>query len=117
VVSTRCSALAGGQLLTELVVQFMQQDPTMTDELGGIPSEEGRPLSPEPMVGSATSSPSPCSGGYGCGRSQECGGSPETAAAYLVATDLADAQLAYGDDAYYGQRARLRMRIASLHQE
>ena len=107
----------GGQLLTELVVQFMQQDPTMTDELGGIPFRGGTTIvaGTDGRIRYIIAKPLPAAGMDAAAR-KNAEDRLKLQRAYLVATDFADAQLAYGDDAYYGQRARLRMRIASLHQ-
>jgi hypothetical protein len=107
----------GGQLLTELVVQYMQQDDTNIAELGGIPFRGGttivagadgrirymiaKPL-PAPNIEAAVS----MNAKQRLDRQQ----------AYLATTDLADAQLAYGSDTYLVQRAKRRMNITSLHQ-
>jgi len=106
-----------GQLLTELVVQFMQEDETMTDELGGIPFRGGTTIvaGTDGRIRYVIAKPLPAVNIEAAARGN-AGQRLDRQRAYLAATDLADAQLAYGDDAYWGKRAYLRMKIAALHQ-
>jgi len=104
-------------LLTELVVQFMQEDETMTDELGGIPFRGGTTIvaGTDGRIRYVIAKPLPAVNIEAAARGN-AGQRLDRQRAYLAATDLADAQLAYGDDAYWGKRAYLRMKIAALHQ-
>lgn len=107
----------GGQLLTELVAQFMQQDDTKTKELGGIPLRGGTTIiaGADGRIRYVIAKPLP-SPNIDAQVSKNAELRLERQRAYLAMTDLADPQLAYGSDAYFMQRANLRMRIASLHQ-
>jgi hypothetical protein len=106
-----------GQLLSELVVQYGQQNKSLTRELGGIPLRGGttiiagtdgrvRYVIPKPLPSAPTE--------------------PEVSAAahkrlerqrkYLDAVDFTDPRAAWSDQAFLRQRARVRARLANLHQ-
>lgn len=106
-----------GRLITELIVQFTQEDDNLKNQTGGIPFRGGttiiagtdgrvryiiaKPLSSKTIEGSA-------------GRSAEL--RLQRQLEYLATSDLMDPQLAYSDDSHWQTRALLRMRLAALHQ-
>ncbi len=106
-----------GQLLTELVVQFMQQDETKTAELGGIPFRGGTTIvaGADGRIRYVIAKPLP-SDSLDAVASENAKQRLDDQRAYLATTDLADTRLAYGNDTHFAQRAKHRMNIASLHQ-
>ncbi len=106
-----------GQLLTELVAQFTQEDETMNDKLGGISFRGGTTIvaGTDGRIRYVISKPLP-SANIEAEARKNAEERLERQRAYLVATDLADPRLAYGDNLYLGQRSSLRMKIASLHE-
>lgn len=106
-----------GQLLTELVVQFLQKDETQLNELGGLPFRGGTTIvaGTDGRIRYVIAKPLP-SNNIDSVASQNSKMRLQRQQEYLAAIDLADPKLAYGDDAYFRQRSSLRMKIASLHQ-
>jgi hypothetical protein len=105
-----------GQLLTELVVQYTQQDDSRVDDLGGIPFRGGttiitgangtvRYVIAKPLPSNAIESSASSGAEARLVRQRE----------YLNISDMADPRMAYGDDSYVRRRAALRMRLAALH--
>jgi len=105
-----------GQLLTELVVQYGQKDETRSSELGGIPFRGGTTVIAGTdgrvryVISKPIASRPDAEGGKTADKRYE------RQRDYLAVTDLADPQVTYGTDDYFRQRARLRMKLAALHQ-
>jgi hypothetical protein len=106
-----------GQLLTELVVQFLQQDENQLVKLGGVPFRGGTTIvaGTDGRIRYVIAKPLP-STHIDKDASQNATLRLQRQQDYLALVDLADPKLAYGDDAYFTQRSSLRMKIASLHQ-
>jgi len=98
-----------GQLLTEVVVQLLQQDESKKKVLGGVPLRGGTTVVAgiDGRIRYVIAKPLP---------STEDDPRLARQIAYLEATDMADARMAYGDTRYINERSKLRMRIAALHQ-
>lgn len=107
----------GGQLLTELVAQFCQQDESKAAEFGGVPFRGGTTIvaGTDGRIRYVIAKPLPAANIDASARAR-AENRLKRQGAYLTATDLADVQLAYGDDIYHQQRSLLRMKIASLHE-
>lgn len=107
----------GGQLLTELVAQFCQQDESRMVDLGGVPFRGGTTIvaGTDGRIRYVIAKPLPAAniGAAACERGEE---RLKRQVAYVTALDLADVRLAYGDDTYHQQRSLLRMKIAALHE-
>ena len=106
-----------GQLLTELVVQFLQKDETQLNELGGVPFRGGTTIvaGTDGHIRYVIAKPLPSTNIDGVA-SQNSKMRLQRQQEYLAAIDLADPKMAYGNDAYFKQRSSLRSMIASLHQ-
>jgi hypothetical protein len=105
-----------GQLLTELVVQFTQQNGTVKEDLGGIPFRGGTTIiaGMDGKVRYVIAKPIN-SGYFGDSISRGANERLKLQKEYLEKSDLADAQLPYAGPDYVRERAKLRMRFASLH--
>ncbi len=107
----------GGQLLTELVVQFAQRDTELQAQLGGVPFRGGTTIvaGTDGRVRYVIAKPL-STGNDDPGVAKSAGDRLQRQRAHLSAADGADPQLSYGTDDYFAQRSNLRMRIAALHQ-
>ena len=106
-----------GRLITELIVQFTQEDEELKEQLGGIPFRGGTTIiaGTDGRVRYLIAKPLPARAiDPMAARSAEL--RLERQRAYLAASDLRDPELAYGSVNYLQDRAFRRMRLASLHQ-
>jgi hypothetical protein len=107
----------GGQLLTELVVQFAQKDEEKTTMLGGVPFRGGTTIvaGTDGRIRYVIAKPLPSSQ-----LDPEAKGEADQRYNRQLETlqkmDLADPMLTYGTDEHFSKRSSLRAKIASLHQ-
>ncbi|MFZ2089790.1 MAG: hypothetical protein WAU47_14565 [Desulfobaccales bacterium] len=106
-----------GRLISELIVQFTQEDEDLRTELGGIPFRGGTTIiaGTEGRVRYLIAKPLP-SKAIDPAMAHRAGLRLQRQRGYLAASDLRDPELAYGNVNYMKDRAFLRMRLASLHQ-
>ena len=106
-----------GRLISELIVQFTQEDGRRKDQLGGIPFRGGttiiagtdgrvRYVIAKPLASKTIEASAAQSGKLRLQRQRD----------YLATSDLMDPQLSYGENSYLKERAFRRMRLAALHQ-
>jgi hypothetical protein len=106
-----------GRLITELIVQYTQEDDNLKGQMGGIPFRGGttiiagtdgrvRYIIAKPIASKAIEAAAAQSANLRMQRQLN----------YLAASDMMDPQIPYCDNKYLQERAALRMRLAALHQ-
>ncbi len=106
-----------GQILPELVVQYVQTDDSRKDEFGGIPLRGGttivagvdgrvRYVIAKPLTSAAIAGDAVRAANERAEKQRE----------YLAHCDLADPRLTYDDEQYELRRSLERSRLASLHE-
>lgn len=106
----------GGHMLTELVVQFQQHDDSYKEKLGGLVLRGGTTIvaGTDGHVRYIVSKPLPTAGNEPARKTGLL--RLDQQRAYLGAVDMSDPRMAYGRSDFTTERARLRMKLASLHQ-
>jgi len=106
-----------GQLLAELVVQYIQEDSDLIDELGGIPFRGGTTIitGADGRVRYVIAKPI-SDQRREAGLFQAAKTRLDKQREYLQSADLADARMLYENDDYFAERVRIRMNLQRLHQ-
>ena len=104
-----------GRLLSELVVQFAQQDQSLTDSLGGVPFRGGTTViaGADGRVRYVIAKPL---SRVGEGVAEQANRRLERQRGYPLARDRSDRMMTYGDAVYLKQRSLVRMRLSTLHE-
>jgi hypothetical protein len=110
-----------GQLLIELVVQFMQRDKSVKEDFetyGGVPFRGGTTLiaggdgTPRYVITKPLASPR-----LSAEKQREAKERLEQQKAFVEDCDRRDSQLAWADSAYYRNRIALNMNFSAIHSE